>query len=161
MNIMILCNEIRFINLISWDESCAPFGFEFKRFDDHVVYFRIEFNKNFVPGVKESIVVDKDLHVKLFYEGSHVPLPEWFRQGHSCKLSSISMLENFPPYIMNRVFEMSKEVLQELKDIQYVKSKGRPPYASKLIRFALMQRYTSVNLINFFSKKCLYLHFPC
>ena len=125
------------------DESCAPFGFEFKRFDDHVVYFRIEFNKNFVPGVKESIVVDKDFHVKLFYEGSHVPLPEWFRQGHSCKLSSISMLENFPPYIMNRVFEMSKEVLQELKDIQYVKSKGRPPYSSKLIRFALMQRYTS------------------
>ena len=62
------------------DESCAPFDFEFKRFDDHV-YFRIEFNKNFVPGVKESIVVDKDLHVKLFYEGSHVPLPEWFRQG--------------------------------------------------------------------------------
>ena len=55
----------------------------------------------------------------------------------------ISMLENFPPYIMNRVFEMSKEVLQELKDIQYVKSKGRPPYSSKLIRFALMQRYTS------------------
>ena len=40
------------------DESCAPFGFEFKRFDDHVVYFRIEFNKNFVPGVKELIVVD-------------------------------------------------------------------------------------------------------
>jgi len=89
------------------------------------------------------IVVGKDLCVKLFYEGSPVPLPEWFRKGHSCKLSRISMLKNFPPYIMNRVTDMSNDVLKELHGMQYLKSKGRPPYSSNLIRFALMQRYTS------------------
>ena len=84
------------------DKDCAPFRFEFNRFDDHIVYFRLEFNTNFVPVVKESIVVDKDLCVKLFYEGSPVPLPEWFRYGHLCILSRIRMHEKFPPYIMNR-----------------------------------------------------------
>ena len=68
------------------------------------------------------------------YEGSHVPLPEWFRQGHSCKLQVLACSKTSRQII--RVFEMSHP-------IQYVKSKGRPPYSSKLIRFALMQRYTS------------------
>ena len=93
--------------------------------------------------MKESILVDNTLHVKLFYEGSHGPLPEWFRKGNSCKLSSISMLENFPTYVMNRVNEMSNHVLKELKDIEFIKSKGCPPFSSNIIRFALMQRYTS------------------
>ena len=30
-----------------------------------------------------------------------------------------------------------------MQKIQYIKAKGRPPYSSDLIRFALMQRYTS------------------
>jgi len=34
------------------DKDCAPFRFEFNRFDDHMVYFRIEFNTNFVPVLK-------------------------------------------------------------------------------------------------------------
>ena len=38
---------------------------------------------------------------------------------------------------------MPQDILQEMKKIQYMKPKGRPPYTSTLIRFALMQRYTS------------------
>ena len=127
----------------SLDHNCCPNGFTFQKFDDHVVYFRLDFSKTFVPEVVETIVVDKDLHVKLFYKGSPIPLPEWFRQGHSCKLSSIGMLDNFPAYINNRASEMPQDILQEMEKIQYIKPKGRPPYSSQLIRFALMQRYTS------------------
>ena len=53
------------------------------------------------------------------------------------------MLENFPSYINNRASEMPQDILQEMKKIQYMKPEGRPPYTSTLIRFALMQRYTS------------------
>ena len=53
------------------------------------------------------------------------------------------MLENFPSYINNRASEMPQDILQEMKKIQYMKPKGRPPYTSTLIRFTLMQRYTS------------------
>ena len=63
----------------SLDHNCCPNGFTFQKFDDHVVYFRLDFSKTFVPEVVETIVVDKDLHVKLFYKGSPIPLPEWFR----------------------------------------------------------------------------------
>ena len=38
---------------------------------------------------------------------------------------------------------MLREILQEMQKIQYIKVKGRPPYSSDLIRFTLMQRYTS------------------
>ena len=41
------------------------------------------------------------------------------------------------------VSEISHDLLEEMKNIQYLKPKGRPPYSSRLIRFALMQRYTS------------------
>ena len=38
---------------------------------------------------------------------------------------------------------MPQDILQEMKKIQYMKPKGRPPYTSPLIRFALTQRYNS------------------
>ena len=77
-----------------------------------------------------SIIVDVNLHVKLFYKDSPIPLPEWFRQGYSnnCNLTDVSQLENFPAYIVNRVSEMPREILQEMQKIQYIKAKGRPPY---------------------------------
>ena len=57
---------------------------------------------------------------------------------------SVFRLKGF--LIMNRLNEMSNHVLKELKDIEFIKSKGRPPFSSNIIRFALMQRYTSRQL---------------
>ena len=52
-----------------------------QKFEDHVIYFHLEFSSTtFVPEVIVSIVIDTNLHVKLFYKGSPIPLPEWFRQ---------------------------------------------------------------------------------
>ena len=45
-----------------------------------------------------SIRVDKELHVRLFFKASPVPLPQWFRYGRDCRLIHKSMLENFPAY---------------------------------------------------------------
>ena len=119
-------------------------GFTFKNYDDHANYFLVEFSSG-IPQVTQSIIVDVNLHVKLFYKHSPILLPEWFRQGQStnCKLTDVAQLENVPAYIVNRVSEMPREILKEMQKIQYIKAKGRPPYSSNLIRFALMPRYTS------------------
>ena len=58
-------------------------------------------------------------------------------------IECVGQLENIPAYIVNRVSEMLQEILREMQKNQYIKVKGRPPYSSDLIRFALMQRYTS------------------
>ena len=76
------------------DQNCCPDGFTCQKFEDHVIYFRLEFSNTFIPEIVESMVIDTNLHVKLFYKGSPNTLPEWFRQGYFCKLSSIGMLEN-------------------------------------------------------------------
>ena len=57
-------------------------GFTFKKYDDHAIYFLVEFSSG-IPQVTESIIVDVNLHVKLFYKDLPIPLPEWFRQGQS------------------------------------------------------------------------------
>ena len=72
----------------------------FKKYDDHAIYFPVEFSSG-IPQVPQSIIVDVNLHVKLFYKDSPIPLPEWFRQGQSnnCTLTDVGQLENFTLYI--------------------------------------------------------------
>ena len=53
-------------------------GFTF----NHTIYFLVEFSSD-IPQVPQSIIVDVNLHVKLFYNDSPIPLPEWFQQGQS------------------------------------------------------------------------------
>ena len=88
------------------DEWKAPAGFEFRRFDDHILFYKLVFDEhtNFA-NVLESIKIDTNLHVQLRYNG--VPLPKWFVQGHNAQLTRIRMLENFPPYIRNTVVEIT------------------------------------------------------
>ena len=126
------------------DESKVPAGFEFRRFDDHILIYKLVFDEhtNFA-NVLESIKVDTNLHVQLQYNRVHVPLPKWFVQGHNAQLTRISTLENFPPYIRNTAVENDNELLQELTERQYYQPKGRPPYSANMIRYALHLRYTS------------------
>ena len=51
------------------DESRAPPGFQYRRCEDHVVYYRMVYDP--FPTVKETIHVDENLHVKLQYKGNH------------------------------------------------------------------------------------------
>ena len=66
---------------------------------DHLVFYKLEENDLSIPQVTECIRIDDKLHVKLFFKGSPIPLPQWFRKGHNCCLTRKSMPENFPNYI--------------------------------------------------------------
>ena len=51
----------------SLDQNCCPDGFTFQKFEDHVIYFHLEFSSTaFVPEVIESIVIDTNLQVSCF-----------------------------------------------------------------------------------------------
>ena len=111
--------------------------------ETYVLIYRLVINKTTrIPVIHESIMVDESLHVSLSYLGYHVPLPEWFRSVHGCKLLKKSVLENFPPYLRSKGEEMNPN-LKELNDVQHYKPQGRPPFSSQLIRYAILLRYTS------------------
>ena len=84
------------------------------------------------------------MHVQLQFKGNPVPLPEWFVKGHNAKLTKFSMLDNFPSYLKNIAEEHPESILTELEKRQYYKPKGRPPYSTQVIRYALLLRYTSL-----------------
>lgn len=138
----------KIISFDSLNESHSPIGFTFQKITNRVIYFNLDMTNPTCPHVNELIQIDNDLHVKLFYQGSPVPLPPWFRQGTFCKLKSVSMLHNLPSYIRNQAEEMGNNILSEMKSIQYIKPKGRPAYSPEIIRFALIQRYTSRQAYN-------------
>ena len=93
----------------------------------------------------ESIKVDQSLHVQLQFNGHPVPLPAWFTKGRNATLTRFSQLNNFPNAIrvVSEETECSRSLLNEMLDISNYQAKGRPPYSSALIRFALHLRYTS------------------
>ena len=93
-----------------------------------------------LPEVTECIRIDKELHVKLFFKGSPVPLPEWFQHGRDCRLTHKSMLENFPASLLSQT-EKFNSTFEELREYKF---KKRPVYCASVIRFALLLRCTSI-----------------
>ena len=77
------------------EDSLSLAGFLFKN-NDYVTFCKIEFSEKRAPEAPECIKIDKELHVKLFFKGCPVPLPQWFRQSTYYCLTRKSMLENFP-----------------------------------------------------------------
>ena len=122
------------------DDTLTPTGYTLTRYDHHLVFYKVTINNLSVPEVTECIRIDNDLHVKLFYKGSPVPLPEWFRKGRDCKLSRKSMLQNLPNYVKLEG-EQTSSIFEELKQIQFQK---KPKYSNNVIRYALLLRYTSL-----------------
>ena len=105
----------------------------------------------------ESIKVDQSLHVQLQFNGHPVPLPAWFTKGRNATLTRFSQLNNFPNAIrvVSEETECSRYLLNEMLDISNYQAKGRPPYSSAMIQFALHLRYTSLQ-----SYKLLLEKFP-
>ena len=52
------------------------------------------------------------------------------------------MLQNFPSYLKN-LYSNRNILLEEMNKFQFYKAKGRPPYSTQMIRFALLLCYTS------------------
>ena len=83
----------------SFNEFDFQNGYVFSKYDDHVIIYKLKTNYLHIPEVTHCIHIDSLLHVNLFLKGSSVPLPQWFRHGHNCMLTSKTMLENFPTYL--------------------------------------------------------------
>ena len=132
-------------------ENLSPSVYLFKQNDDHVIFYKLTENELSIPEVTECIRIDQELHVKLFFKGAPVPLPQWFRQGRDCRLIRKSMLENFPVYLQSHN-EKFCTVFDELREY---KLRQRPVYSASVIRFALLLRYTSIQ-----SYKILQNDFP-
>ena len=73
--------------------KCFPFGFEFKKLEDHILIYRIVFDIELhFPSIKECIRIDRNLHVQLQCNGNTIPLPQWFIHENNDKLTKFSML---------------------------------------------------------------------
>ena len=120
-------------------ESLAPDGFSFLKYDDHVIFYKLSHSTLSIPEVTECIRVNNEMHVKSFYKGSPLPLPQWFCHGRDCCLSRKSMLYNFPTYTKSQAEQFSS-ILTELQQIKYMK---KPIFSANIIKYSLMLRYTS------------------
>ena len=131
-------------------------GFNAPKSDNSIVFFNLTYVDGF-PVIFESIKVDQSLHVQLQFNGHPVPLPAWFTKGRNATLTRFSQLNNFPNAIrvVSEETECSRSLLNEMLDISNYQAKGRPPYSSAMIRFALHLRYTSLQ-----SYKVLLEKFP-
>ena len=69
------------------DSTLTPMGYTFQKYDNHVAFYHLETNMLNVPEVTDCVRLDQDLHVKLFYKGSPLPLPQWFCHGRDCRLT--------------------------------------------------------------------------
>ena len=123
----------------------APPGFQCTKSDNSIVFFNLTYVDGF-PVIFESIKVDQSLHVQLQFNGHPVPLPAWFTKGRNATLTRFSQLNNFANAILvaSEETECSRSLLNEMLDISNYQAKGRPPYSSAMIRFALHLRYTSL-----------------
>ena len=120
------------------------------------VFYKLKTCKTFdIPTVTEPIVIDDDLHVKLFFSGSPIPLPPSFVKGKDCRLTKKSYLENFPPYIRSFSDNRATNIMDELQQIRYKKPDDRPKFTSELLQLAQMLRYTSLPAYQLLVK-----HFP-
>ena len=87
----------------SIDETLAPTAYITAKYEDHIVFYKIEHNELSISYVIKCIRIDDKLHVKLYFRGSQVTLPKWFHHGHDCHLPRKSVLENFPSHIQSVV----------------------------------------------------------
>ena len=85
-------NNVKTMKFESIDETLAPPGYTIAKYEDHKVFYKLEHYELSIPQATECIRIHDKLHVKLYFKGSPLPLPKWFRHGHDCHLSRKSML---------------------------------------------------------------------
>ena len=126
-------------------ESLCPSGYKSQIDKSRAVFCKLENCKTFdIPTVAEPIVIDNDLHVKLFFSGSPIPLPPWFVKGKDYRLSKKSYMVNFQPYIRSFSDNRATNIMDELQKIRYKKHDVRPKFTLKLLQLALMLRCSSL-----------------
>ena len=82
------------------------------------MFYKLENCKTFdISTVTNPIVIDNDLHVKLFFSGSPISLPPWFVEGKDCRLTEKFYLENILPYIKGFSDNRATNITNELHQI--------------------------------------------
>ena len=141
----IFLSNDKIVDFSQINEKFAPKGYMCNISEEHAVFYNLQFDENTgFPKILESIKVDKNMHVQLQYNGYPLPLPPWFVRGSNACLKRKSDLENFPSYIKSICDGNENSLIHEMQERLNYKPKGRPPYSSQMIRFALHLRYTSL-----------------
>ena len=131
------------------NKKMTPSGFAMARYAEHLVIYELKTSELSVPEVHACVRVDNDLHVKLFYKGSPIPLPEWFRKGRNCRFERRSMLQNLLNYVKLEG-EQTSHIFDELQQLRFQK---KPRFSRNIIRYALLLRYTSLQAYNVIAKE--------
>ena len=142
------------------NETITPAGFQFKRSENHALFYNLAFDKEpkFLKIFK-PIKFDSDLHVQFQYNEVQVPLPQWFVQGQQVRMANVSIHKNFSSYIGNFAIENHNELFEEIEQRQFYKPKGRPPYPVAMICYALHLRYSSVQAHKHISNYSIDFHY--
>ena len=116
-------DQDKILHFSSIDESLCPSGYKLQIDKSRAVFYKLENCKTFdIPIVTEAIVIDDDLHVKLFFSGSPIPLPPWFFKGKDVDRQKSLIWENFPPYIRSFSDNRATNIMDELQQIRYKKT---------------------------------------
>ena len=59
-------NNNKIMKFESIDENLTPPGHTIAKYEDHIVFYKIEHNELSIPQVTECIRIDDKLHVKLY-----------------------------------------------------------------------------------------------
>ena len=132
------------------DAVCPP-GYKLEVHEGKaVILYKMEMSSQHIPEVTETIVVDKELHVKLYKRSIPIPLPEWFRKGGDCRVKRKSIIENFPAYITNYaemdtpdIENIPGDIMDELQQLKYKKPADGHKFSPNMTRYALLLYYTS------------------
>lgn len=95
-----------------------------------------------IAQVRECIHITSDLHVKLSYQSSPIPLPDYIAKSAASKITSLDMLTNLSNYCRNFSNNYDIEPVKELLNLCNYQPKSCK-YSFHVIRFALQLRYTS------------------
>lgn len=135
------------------NELCPPgYQLEVHHAEKKAIFYKMVKTSIGIPEVTETIVIDEQLHVKLYKNSLPIPLPKWFTKGGDCRAKRKSIIENFSPYIKNfgevdyattDPKKMPREILEELNQLRYKKPDDGPKFSPNLLRYALLLYYTS------------------
>ena len=131
----------------SFSQEHTPSNFSVKWLQESAQYHHFVFDYI-------CISIDKELHLKLTFQGFLVRLPDLFCIGHNCAMNKFSMLEGFFSNTKNRSDSFCI-ILIELNLIQHYKPQRLPNFASLIIPYALLLHDTPCQ-----SYKLLLKHFP-
>ena len=122
----------------------TPPGYTFQKYDDHVVFYCLETNVWNVPEVTACMRVDRDLHVKLFYKGSPLPLPRWFRHGRDCRLTRKKYDAKLSKLHQMKEVEQTFSILSS-KTSNFRKKECSRPMSFDILSFCVIPPYKHID----------------